>query len=81
MTASTVRFGIMPCGCLHESPRDPVVLFWRCVSHADSYVRVRGVWGWRRCESCRRAGARLRVTFSDGMSVRVCDRCDPGGLR
>lgn len=74
----TLRIGIAPCGCIHESTRRlRVITVWRCPTHDEWYAKVEALWPLWRCESCRRRQACYRMTFGDGVSFRFCFECEP----
>ena len=78
LLTSTVRFGLAPCGCLHESyRRHRVIRAWRCETHSNSYVLVEVLLPWMlRCDSCRKHWAKYRATFSDGVAFVLCEHCE-----
>lgn len=76
-----LRFGLAPCGCLHEYRcRQRVVEAWRCEFHVELYRRIESVWSLRRCESCLRRAARYRIVFGDGATWLLCFGCEPARL-
>lgn len=78
--ATDLRLSVNACGCLREQPQMSEIFWFRCASHFDRMVRLRAILPVRRCESCRRRVAVVRVWFPDGSDWRVCRWCEPGSV-
>lgn len=76
-TDTRLRISVSYCGCLVEQPRPSEMIWFRCDRHVDRMVRIKASYTPRRCESCRRRPAVVRVWFAGGANWRVCRWCEP----